>query len=375
MMPLKYGVSYTGPRGTLNQGGAYVIAYAGDGSVLLHHGGVEIGQGINTKMAQIAAETLGIDLELIRLANTDTQAISDASPTAASTGSDLNGGAVQLACQELRSRLEKFCEDLEQYTLYFTEYDGSSVDPSTTQQIDTVVRNWRDHWSECWPMIISLAYANRINLSSEARYKSPHYSVVDVNHRFGRPFFYFTYATAASEVEVDILTGEFTIIQSDILFDVGKSLNPLIDVGQIEGGFVQGVGYVTTEELLKQQDGEAVVPGVPNGAITSVNTWQYKPPGAKTIPQQFNVYIYDNSGVKKQTRNPKLDEAAVKSSKGIGEPPLVLGNSVFFAIKRAILAFYEQQGHKDWCELTAPATITKIQSACQVAIKTSDLVL
>ncbi len=375
MIPLKYGVSYTGPRGTLDQGGAYVIAYADDGSVLVHHGGVEIGQGIDTKMAQIAAETLGIDLTLIRIANTDTQSISDASPTAASTGSDLNGGAVQLACQELRDRLTKFCEDLEQYTLYFSEYDGSSVDPSTAQQIDTVVRNWRSHWSECWPMIISLAYVNRINLSAEARYKSPHYSVVDVNHRFGRPFFYFTYAAAASEVEVDILTGEFTIIQSDILFDVGKSLNPLIDIGQIEGGFVQGVGYVTTEELLKQQDGEAEVPGVPNGAITSVNTWQYKPPGAKTIPQQFNVHIFDNSGMESKSRNPHLDSAAVKSSKGIGEPPLVLGNTVFFAIKRAILAFYQQQGHAEWCDMTAPATIAKIQSACQVAIKKEDLVL
>ena len=265
MIPLKYGVSYTGPRGTLDQGGAYVIAYADDGSVLVHHGGVEIGQGIDTKMAQIAAETLGIDLTLLRIANTDTQAISDASPTAASTGSDLNGGAVQLACQELRDRLVKFCENLEQYTLYFSEYDGSSVDPSTAQQIDTVVRNWRSHWSECWPMIISLAYTNRINLSAEARYKSPHYSVVDVNHRFGRPFFYFTYAAAASEVEVDILTGEFTIIQSDILFDVGKSLNPLIDIGQIEGGFIQGVGYVTTEELLKQQDGERKFPAYLTG--------------------------------------------------------------------------------------------------------------
>jgi xanthine dehydrogenase/oxidase len=174
---------------------------------------------------------------------------------------------------------------------------------------------------------------------------------------------------------VDILTGEFTIIQSDLLFDEGKSLNPLIDVGQIEGGFIQGVGYVTTEELLKQQDGEAKIPGVPNGAITSVNTWKYKPPGAKTIPQQFNVHIFDNSGMERNnSKNPHLRDA-VKSSKGIGEPPLVLGNTVFFAIKRAIFAFYEQQGHEGWCDMTAPATVAKIQSACQVAIKQEDLVL
>ncbi|MFT5999903.1 MAG: xanthine dehydrogenase/oxidase [Neolewinella sp.] len=174
---------------------------------------------------------------------------------------------------------------------------------------------------------------------------------------------------------MDILTGEFTIIQSDLLFDEGKSLNPLIDVGQIEGGFIQGVGYVTTEELLKQQDGEAKIPGVPNGAITSVNTWKYKPPGAKTIPQQFNVHIFDNSGMERNnSKNPHLRDA-VKSSKGIGEPPLVLGNTVFFAIKRAIFAFYEQQGHEGWCDMTAPATVAKIQSACQVAIKQEDLVL
>jgi xanthine dehydrogenase small subunit len=368
MIPLKYGISYSGPRGTLDQGGAYVVAYSNDGSVLVSHGGVEMGQGIQTKMAQIAAETLDIPIELIKMADTDTNVISDASATAASTGSDLNGGAVALACTTLKDRLEKFCEDLEQYTVYFSRFDTTKMDEGMVIQVETVTRNWREHWSEVWPLICSLAYTNRVGLAAEARYKSPHYSGVDINHAFGNPFFYYTYAVAASEVEIDVLTGDFTILRSDILFDIGKSLNPLIDIGQIEGGFVQGIGYVTTEEMTYQGAKEAPRQGYPEAAITSTNTWEYKPPGTKSIPQDMRVRIYDNSGCTLQRKGPKLDAAAVKSSKGIGEPPLVLGNTVFFAIKQAVQSFYRNQGHDAWVDMDAPATVQGIQSACRVAI-------
>jgi xanthine dehydrogenase/oxidase len=368
MIPLKYGVSYSGPRGTLDQGGAYVVAYANDGSVLVSHGGVEMGQGIQTKMAQIAAETLDIPIELIKMADTDTNVISDASATAASTGSDLNGGAVALACNKLRSRLEKFCEDLEQYTVYFSKFDDTKMDADTVMQMQTVTRNWREHWSEVWPLVCSLAYANRVGLAAEGRYKSPNYSGVDINHSIGNTFFYYTYAVAVSEVEIDVLTGDSIIIRSDILFDVGKSLNPLIDVGQIEGGFVQGIGYVTTEELTYQGPKEAPRDGYPDGALTSTNTWEYKPPGTKSIPLDMRVRIYDNSGGSYERKGPKLDAAAVKSSKGIGEPPLVLGNTVFFAIKQAVQAFYNDQGHNEWVEMDAPATVERIQSTCRKAI-------
>ncbi len=368
MIPLKYGISYSGPRGTLNQGGAYVLAYSDDGSVLVSHGGVEMGQGIQTKMAQIAAETLGIDIERIKMSDTDTNVISDASATAASTGSDLNGGAVQLACRKLRKRLEKFCENLEQYTVYFSKFDKTKMDAGIVSQMETVTRNWRDHWSEVWPDICALAYVNRVGLTAEARYKTPNYSGVDLHHSIGNIFFYYTFAVAVSEVEIDVLTGDFTVLRSDILFDLGKSLNPLIDIGQIEGGFVQGIGYLTTEEMTYQGANQAPRSGYPAGALTSTNTWEYKPPGTKSIPLDLRVRIHDNSDSNLQQKGPKLDGAAVKSSKGIGEPPLVLGNTVFFAIKQAIQAFYKDQGHDSWVEMNAPATVENIQSTCRVAI-------
>lgn len=366
MIPLKYGVSYTGPRGTLNQGGAYVIAYAHDGSVLVQHGGVESGQGIQTKMAQIAAETLDIPIEYIRMGETDTNVISDASPTAASTGSDLNGGAVQKACLQLRERLETFCDDLGQYVDYYIHFDPVDMDRETKVQVDTVVRNWRDRWGEVWPTIVSLAYANRIDLAAQARYQTPHYLAVDLAHPFGTPFFYYTYGAAAAEVEVDCLTGEWDLRRADVTFDVGKSLNPLLDVGQMEGGFVQGVGCVTTEEMLFQRSDEAPKKGFPEGALTSYGTWDYKPPGAKTIPVDFRVTLVDNSGFEVAHKGPRRDAAAVKSSKGIGEPPLVLANAAFFAIKRAIAAYRKENGHDDWFRLDAPATVARIQEACRV---------
>ncbi|WP_298899661.1 molybdopterin cofactor-binding domain-containing protein [uncultured Psychroserpens sp.] len=367
MIPLKYGISFNGPRGALNQGGAYVLIYSGDGSVLVYHGGVEMGQGIQTKMAQIASKTLGIPIEYIKMAETNTNIVNNASATAASTGSDLNGGAVQKACMALRERLEQMCVDLEENALYFAESDDG--DSEDVLKVKTIVRNWRDHWSDIWPLIIEWAYTSRINLSESARYRAPHHEVVDNTHPIGRPFFYFTYSAAVSEVEVDILTGEFETKRTDILFDLGKSLNPLIDVGQLEGAFIQGLGYLTTEELIKQGPKEAPVKGVPKNAITSVNTWDYKPPGSKSIPTDFRISIFDDRLTPSERLDPKLAARAVKSSKGIGEPPLVLANSVFFAIKQAILAFYKEVEYDGWVEMTAPATISKIQTACHVALK------
>ncbi|WP_298902893.1 molybdopterin cofactor-binding domain-containing protein [uncultured Psychroserpens sp.] len=366
MIPLKYGISFNGPRGALNQGGAYVLVYSGDGSVLVHHGGVEMGQGIQTKMAQIAAEALGIPISYIKMAETNTNIVNNASATAASTGSDLNGGAVQKACLALRNRLEQMCIDLEDNVLYFAE--AVEADSQDALKVKTIVRNWRDHWSEVWPLIIEWAYSSRINLSESARYRAPHHDVVDNTDPIGRPFFYFTYSAAVSEVEVDILTGEFETKRTDILFDLGKSLNPLIDVGQLEGAFVQGLGYLTTEEMIKQGPKETPIEGIPKEAITSVNTWDYKPPGTKSIPTDFRISIFDDRLTPQERLDPKLAARAVKSSKGIGEPPLVLANSVFFAIKQAILAFYKEVGHEGWVEMTAPATIPKIQAACHVAL-------
>ena len=170
----------------------------------------------------------------------------------------------------------------------------------------------------------------------------------------------------AAEVEVDCLTGEWQILRADVTFDVGKSLNPLLDVGQMEGGFVQGVGCVTTEEMLFQKPDEAPKKGFPRGVITSYGTWDYKPPGAKSIPIDFRVTLIDNSGFEVEHKGPRWDAAAVKSSKGIGEPPLVLANTVFSAIRQAVGAYRRENGETGWFEFDAPATVPRIQAACGV---------
>ncbi len=335
MIPLKYGVSYTGPRGAFNQGYALVNAYSSDGSVLVLCGGIEMGQGLNTKMAQIAARTLGVPLASVKVGRVDTDSVPNSTTTGASTGSDLNGGAVEIACRKLRSRLEQFCSDLEEFN-----------------RKQAIGHWWIDSvWQKEWPKIVQEAYKYRVNLSAQGHYKTPHYSAVDAEHPTGHPFHYFTYSAAASEVEIDVLTGQFMIRRSDILYDVGRSLNPCIDVGQIEGAFVQGIGYVTTEEVIHDA----------GGRLVTDRTWNYKPPFCKDIPVDFRVDIMPSN---------KLSPAdsAVMSSKGIGEPPLVLASSVFFAIRHAIAAARKDQGNEGWFEMDAPATVQRIKEKCGVEI-------
>lgn len=322
MIPLKYGVGYQ-PR-LLDQGIAMVVAFAADGTVTLQHGGAESGQGIDTKMTQIAAETLGIDMDQIRVAQTSTDVSPNATATAASSGTDLFGGAVQKACFELRERLERWCKE--------TKFKG-----------------WKTEWKKNWPAIVSGAYDDRVNLASEALYRVPFIGDVEGDHPYGRAFRYFTYAVAASEVEIDVLTGQQTILRSDILIDVGHSINPCLDVGQVEGAFVQGCGLMTSEQMMYE----------PDGRLYSNGTWEYKPPTAKTIPIDFRVTIARGG-------NPTPENAAVLSSRGIGEPPLVLSTSVFFAIKQAILSARRDQGDASWFTMPAPATVGRIQSNCRV---------
>jgi xanthine dehydrogenase/oxidase len=328
MIPLKYGIGYQ-PR-TLDQGGALVVAYASDGSVLLQHGGVDSGQGINTKMLQIAAETLGIPMEWIRLAESSTESLPNATATAASSGSDLFGGAVQLACQKLRKRLEKYC-------------------------VENKVKGWKQNWQMKWKEIVAGAYDARVDLTSEALFRTPHLSNVGGDHPYGAAFYYFSYSAAASEIELDVLTGETTILRADILFDAGKSLNPCLDVGQLEGGFVQGAGLMTTEQMMIEE----------TGRVYSNGTWDYKPPQSHSIPVDFRVAL--NGSVRLDMSNGKEEAgAAVLSSRAIGEPPLVLATTVFFAIKHAILSARRDRGNTDWFEMEAPATVGRIQRACLV---------
>jgi xanthine dehydrogenase/oxidase len=335
MTPVKYGISYSSSRATLNQAGALVNAYAADGSVLVHHGGVEIGQGIDTRLAQIAAAELGIPMEWIRVAATTTDAIPNTIATAASTGTDLNGGAVAVASRQLRQRLEQFCRDLEEYTPH------------------KAIVDWRTNWAGKWKEIVESANAYRVDLSSQALYRTNHYSSVDRTHPIGHPFAYFAYGVSASEVEIDVLTGETVILRSDVLYDAGRSLNPALDVGQIQGGFVQGIGMLLTEELLYRSD----------GSLFTDNTWTYKPPCSKSIPIDFRVALADMSDETVRAAR-RAEAVAVEGSKAAGEPPLVLAASVFFAVKKAVLAARLDRGERGWFHLPAPATVQRVFEAC-----------
>jgi xanthine dehydrogenase/oxidase len=332
MIPIKYGVSYTFLTG--NQGGALLTVCESDGTVVVATGGVEMGQGLETKLVQIAAEILGIDMSLIQPVATATEVVPNASSTGASTGADLNGGAVKLAAQDLRTRLEQWC--------------------AANEQNYPKIKNWQTEWSTLWPTIVAYAYVDRQDLSAQALYASPDLSEVGPTPSSNTtPFYYYTWSAACSEVEIDVLTGELTILRSDILFDAGMSLNPLLDAGQIWGGFVQGIGNVTTEELYYADDGQPI----------STGTWNYKPPCSKTIPVELNVALLDYERPDPVTDLP-LDPYGIQSSKTTGESPLVLATSVFFAIKHAVHAAREDAGVQGWFELPSPATVEQIELAC-----------
>ena len=366
-MPLKYGNAFTGPRGALNQGGAYVVAYSDDGSVLVRHGGVELGQGLQTQMAQIAARTLGIPLEKIQMGSTTTEVVADASPTAASTASDLNGGAVELACRDLRTRLEGFCRNLEQFSYRDIQHNRTPAEAGYKRMVEAVVNNWRTRWAECWDMIVSLAFQNRVNLACSARYAVPDYTAVDGRHPIGNPFLYHLYSAAISEVELDVLTGEWNFVRADIRGDIGKSLNPLLDVGQIEGAFIQGLGYLTTEEMLWQTPDQSPIEGFETGALLTYGTWAYKPPTINSIPEDFRVSIVNNSGTDATGMNetgPKPADSGVKASKGASEFGLVLANSAFYALHAAVMAARKDAGVTDWADIPAPATVPRLFVAC-----------
>lgn len=375
ILPLKYGFGFY--ASFLEQGGALVEAFGTDGTVLIRHGGVEMGQGITTKVAQLAAMTLNLPLDLIRTGETDTQVIPDPIPTGGSTGTQLNSGAVREASRRLRKRLEGFCLQLrdqhgdqwcrDQHVNFWDYPNGWSAPAGDGARL-------------IWHHVVQQAFTSSVNLSGQARFAAgtkpvkhgpsfaPGVPPEDIDGFEG-----FTYAAACSEVEVDVLTGETTVLRSDILYDMGDSLNPAIDVGQIEGGFVQGLGHVLTEELVYQPDGPS------RGALTSLNTMDYKPPAPATIPLELNVDLFPRDdhpdlGTNPDLRLPDSESAPPPvSSKGVGEPPLVLAATVYFAVKHAVLAARRDRGHDEWFRLDTPATVQRVREACLVEV--SDLEL
>ena len=320
--PVKFGISFTATL--FNQAGALVHVYT-DGSVQVNHGGTEMGQGLHTKVAQIVADELGIPFARVLATASDTSKVANASATAASAGTDLNGRAAQFAARHVRDNLAAFVCGLDGCGAGAIGFSGGMVhSPKTSRSFDEVVQ---------------MAYANRIQLWSDGFYRTPkiHY---DKHTLTGRPFYYFAYGAACSEVAIDTLTGENRVLKVDILHDVGRSINPAIDIGQIEGGFVQGMGWLTTEQLVWND----------KGYLNTHAPSTYKIPTAGDVPEHLHVALWHEPN----------REDNVFGSKAVGEPPFMLGISVFEALRDAVA-----QGRSDNAnvQLVAPATAENILNA------------
>jgi xanthine dehydrogenase large subunit len=324
LTPVKFGISFTLTH--LNQAGALVHVYQ-DGSVHLNHGGTEMGQGLFQKVAQVAAGVFGIDASLVKITATDTGKVPNTSATAASSGADLNGMAAKAACETIRGRLAAFIGEKHQVAAETVRFQGGTV---------RVAGEVYD-----WARVVMWAYQARISLSSTGFYATPKI-VWDRVRGTGRPFYYFAYGAAVTEVVIDTLTGENRILRADILHDTGTSLNPALDIGQIEGAYVQGAGWLTTEELV--WDGK--------GRLATHAPSTYKVPACSDRPRVFNVVLWGQPN----------REDAVGKSKAVGEPPLMLGISVLMALSDAVAACGDGTVYP---ALDAPATAERVLWAVQ----------
>jgi xanthine dehydrogenase large subunit len=315
--PVKFGISFTLTH--LNQAGALVHVYQ-DGSIHLNHGGTEMGQGLFQKVAQVAASRFGVNVDLVKITATDTGKVPNTSATAASSGTDLNGMAVQIACDTIRDRIATCVAD----------HYGGPVRFEDGQVIaDTITLSFA--------AAAALSYTNRVSLSATGFYRTPDLNWDRINGT-GRPFFYFAQGIALTEVVIDTLTGENRILRTDVIHDAGASLNPALDIGQIEGGYVQGAGWLTTEELVWDD----------KGRLRTHAPATYKIPAASDRPDIFNVTLWDEP-------NPAQ---TVYRSKAVGEPPFMLGISAFLALSDAVAAC-----GTSYPDLQAPATTERVLSA------------
>ena len=323
LTPVKFGISFTATW--YNQAGSLVHIY-NDGSIHLNHGGTEMGQGLNTKVAQVVADAFQVDIDRIKITKTTTEKVPNTSATAASSGSDLNGMAALDACEQIKARLVGFA----------AEHWNVAPTDVTFQPNEVHIG------SEVVPFnsFIKQAYMARVHLSAAGFYKTPkiHW---DRDAGKGRPFYYYAYGAACSEVSIDTLTGEYRVERTDILHDVGRSLNPALDKGQVEGAFIQGMGWLTTEELWWDD----------KGALRTHAPSTYKIPLASDRPRTFNVNLADWSENREMT---------IKRSKAVGEPPFMLGISVFEAISMAVASVTD---YRECPRLDAPATPERVLMA------------
>ncbi|PPE65530.1 xanthine dehydrogenase molybdopterin binding subunit [Caldimonas caldifontis] len=325
LTPVKFGISFNVPH--LNQAGALVHVY-NDGSILVNHGGTEMGQGLNTKVAQVVAHELGVHFERVRCSATDTDKVANTSATAASTGSDLNGKAAQDAARQIRERLAAFAARRFEVDVGAVRFANDEV------QIGSTTLPFAE--------LVAAAYVARVQLWSDGFYATPkiHW---DPKTLTGHPFYYFAYGAAVAEVVVDTLTGEARTLRADVLYDAGRSLNPAVDIGQVEGAFIQGMGWLTMEELWWHPTSGRLMTHAPS---------TYKIPTANDVPPVFNVQLFDADN----------REDSIHRSKAVGEPPLLLPFSVFFAIRDAISAVGH---HRVDPPLRAPATAEAILTAIE----------
>ncbi len=340
MTPVKFGISFN--FAAFNQAGALVHVYK-DGSVLINHGGTEMGQGLHTKMLQVAATALGLEMHQVRLAPTRTDKVPNTSATAASSGADLNGGAVKNACEQIRERMAAVAGRL----LNVDERDvrfsaGLVTGLGNTEKTLTFAE------------VAEAAYLQRVQLFAAGYYRTEglHWNPEIMQ---GSPFKYFAYGCAASEVEVDEFTGAYTVRRVDIVHDVGDSLSPMLDIGQVEGAYVQGVGWLTLEELRwDESDG-------PNrGRLQTQSASTYKLPSFSEMPAEFNVRLFENA----------REDGAVYGSKAVGEPPFMLAFSAREAIREAVARF-GPEGHS--VELGSPATPEAVFWAVRAAQKAAEV--
>lgn len=322
LTPIKFGISFTLPH--LNQAGALVHVYS-DGSIMVNHGGTEMGQGLYLKVAQVVAEEFGVTLDRVKITATTTAKVPNTAPTAASAGSDLNGMAARNAVAKIRNRMAEVAAPI------------LGVAP-----VDVLFRDgaaWGGNQSIPFDELAKKCYLARVHLSDTGYYATPGITW-DRPNKTGRPFLYFAYGAACSEVLIDTFTGELKVTQVDILHDVGHSLNPAIDIGQIEGGFVQGMGWLTTEELVFDDQGR----------LRTHAPSTYKIPTASDVPAAFTTRLFESGGNRSET---------IYRSKAVGEPPVMLAISVFSAITDAIASL--KPGHVP--PLDAPATPEAIMRA------------
>ncbi|CAN5921617.1 xanthine dehydrogenase molybdopterin binding subunit [soil metagenome] len=327
LFPLKFGISFNIPH--MNQAGALVHIYT-DGSIRLNHGGTEMGQGLFVKVAQVVAEVFKVDIDRIRPSATSTAEVPNTSPTAASTGSDLNGWAAWEAANTLKQRMIAFA----------AEHFGVAADDIEFADGNVRIAKPGSNQVMSFGEMAKLCYMGRVSLSTTGFYKTPKLHWDGAAMR-GRPFFYFSFGAAMAEVAIDTLTGESRVLRADLVQDCGESLNPAIDLGQIEGAFVQGQGWLTCEELWWDKQGR----------LRTVGPSTYKIPGSRDVPAVFNTKLLANVPSR---------EATIFRSKAVGEPPLLLATAVWTALKDAIAAVDD---HRTAVRLDAPATPERILAA------------